>query len=271
MNVQELLQEYPPQVYNPIVGKKVLVRWHSEDEGHHVIISDDMQGALETYQFLAKEYDDIVVKEYLEAELIPCPLPIAERWAKEQLEDDQESYGRQLLSNAYELPPELMPPEIGVCHHKDKDDLWDCEKCDGLGVLLKVPVSEMFKYREVREAWQAEHPKPETWTLPDNMPETVPDNLMCAFLDSGHHHPGIYFASGWGRGYSFHKTLFFFKVLSKREIPECFLEIAETREAAKVKDELEWVRTRELHEKEQQDRRIQALETTLATYRKVAK
>ena len=226
------LADYPPQVWNPHLGRRILVRWYVENDGHHVIVSEDMAGAVATLKAVVDNHGPTVkIRSIYEADLVPCPRLLAEDWAKHQYETELDEFKRDLrnMIAQAEIP---LPEGFLSCNHRGHSSArYECKKCEGSNIQFTLDPVAMFNNPQVREPYRKTRTKRKCPA--GTVTEETVASLKVAVLNGGHHHPGVVFhdvhdqyhsSQGWESlkeaiGFE-NPVLFFFVIHQELQSPE---------------------------------------------------
>ena len=237
MNGEDLLKVYPPGVYNPKLGKHVLVLWWSHNDGCHVIVSTNQNDALSTWgHVLAKHNAEL--RSYWEVDLVRCPPDVAEDWALNRYTLELSQFKWWLVALAGYAKSSL-PEGFKECKHRENSSArWDCKKCEGRGVEVTLDVKALFDVPEVRALYHKptdrnfRSPQPLLFDLGTEPLSDPTQPLQVAVLNGGHHSVGVQFQSyldwrGTGKDYLIytrHTALFFFQGAEK-PMPQVFIDL----------------------------------------------
>lgn len=65
-----MFPEHQLKVYYPYGGKHFILRWHSHNEGNHLIIAKSKDAAEHTFSLVLKEHSDVTVKDFLQINIV---------------------------------------------------------------------------------------------------------------------------------------------------------------------------------------------------------
>ncbi len=127
---EELLREYPLTVAYPFGGEHFLLRWHTHNEGNHLIIAKTKRLAEKAFEIVFREEDiGLDIKEYLRVEIVAPDAEMVLRYAKEQYQFREKEFwsnvgytARRFVDDGESLP-ETIVACTSYCHkHEDEED-----------------------------------------------------------------------------------------------------------------------------------------------------
>lgn len=257
------LKPHYPKVWNPELGDRYLVVWHTDNDGNHVIVAENQDNALEVWELLYKDQknQDAMVQSCHQVTLVPVPDDIARTKAGQVYEWELNNFSQALRSTASMVfdDTQKVPDGFELCdHQEDSESRWECERCDGFRVYIpNNGIQKLFDNplsHEIHEVWPKDshckkepRPTPSWATVGPLADPSKP--LMVAVTNHGHHHPGVELltADEWVKTWD-HPILFFFQG-ERVPIPEAFTRAEKETEA---KDAERWASIREQNKKDKE-------------------
>jgi hypothetical protein len=218
------LKPHYPTVWNPELGDRYLVVWHTDNNGNHVIVAENQDNALEVWNMLHPKNNGAKVRSCHRVTLVPVPDDVARAKAEQVYENELYNFDRSFCGMASMVfeDTKTVPEGFILCKHReDSKRRWDCKRCHGLGLYLpEGDIEKLFNnpliheiretYHDVRRGNSEPQPKPSPATVGPLVDTSKP--LMVAITDGGHHHPGVCFQTSdkWVSGWDL-PVLFFFQ------------------------------------------------------------
>lgn len=269
MQSLDKLKPHYPTVWNPELGDRYLVVWHTDDNGNHVIVAENQNNALEVWNLLHPKNKGATVRSCHKVTLVPVPDDIARSKAEKVYESELYNFDRSFRGTASMVfeQTKKVPDGFILCgHREDSKRRWDCKRCGGLGLYLPDnDIQKLFDnplthevrevYHDVKHGRSEPRPKPTPAAVGPLVDTSKP--LMVAVTNGGHHRPGVDLltSSEWLAGWDL-PVLFFFQ---GDEVP-IPVEFTFAEKEAKARFDERWKVIQEEDKKDQEARNASQLD-----------
>lgn len=214
------LPEHQLKVYYPYGGEHFILRWHSHNEGHNLILARSKASAERTFQSVLRKYSDTKAKEFLKINIVAPTDEIRQEYAKNKFDNEVRVFWGTYVWMARDYKEKFgsVPAKLKECQayssdqegteEKDDEAHYYCLNCfEGF-----FPVSGTLEsiYLANRDAHLAKYPDRFDKRLVECQASPADTNKRLYTIggDFGHHQEGIVLGEnrlGLGRFFFFYQ------------------------------------------------------------------
>jgi len=203
------------------MGERILVLWHTEDEGCQLIVSDTLETAKTLWERKIPKYKlELSLRRIVRVRIVPCPTWIALERARWNYEQDLFNFQHSLqffASTVRVLDEESKAPAVSIpgfveCTQNPMKG-WEHSCDDDLcmaGYVLTPELLSLFERKEVRDLYRDNRQQAGAAKLPIAQYVDTTDPTGMVVGDFGHHSKGIQLVDEVKEDLSRSKPILFF-------------------------------------------------------------
>lgn len=215
-----IFPEHQLKVYYPYGGEHFILRWHSHNEGHNLIIARSQASAEKLFQSALQEHNDATAKEFLKINIVAPTDEIRQEYAATKLEHEIGCFwgGYVWKTRDYKEQYGTIPAKLKECQSYSPDQEGAEEKSDEQHYYCLncfegfSPVSGTLEsvYLANRDAFLTRYPVHVDKKLVECRAEPADPNkrIHTVSPDFGHHQEGIVLGEhrfGFGENFFFYQ------------------------------------------------------------------